>query len=656
VDSKKGKMALSEILKEEEFFKELQALDDQLKTLERLSKMFDRAASTADKAIDQFAKVVMTDKSLTEDEKASRLLTFRSSIALPKLIDPVQGLTVEYVSSRHILPEDYDRLAAFIDRNRDRPLWYAPQEALGTDGKPVPLSKEAESWLLKNSKKAKPVARLEPHDREMIAWRWLIVSYNHLNPLQRVNLHPRLSARYDRKVVAGKPVAGKEISPELLIALREAISGMTASSQVHSQQDGPDLELYPKAAVWSIVSACVTVIQELTAQGASFDTETGRFAEKSPSKKNGFAAVVQRANDFMVHTEKILEGGAIEDLPAPSYDVTPLTTILDRVEASPVGEDGTPDDGVSLSAWEKANPESFDDEGMTWFREDIDLISAHPNQAFLTKVVNGVEYHAFGKSAPAVAAESSKQGALREQRNLQQAKPSPGRKESAGNSGLKPSLPLPKQPKKEVPISGKGKAPVEEDNPLHVKGTPKSRALSLEQRHALRRHFGLEEGLVDSESWSVMSAKEKSLALKARSIPRWASEAVLRHSDNLQAILEGRLTKDNMTSVARVAPPKSNNRTAQAMEAWQALKSDFKGTALLRRPLSQKEKAFKKRFDQLVTAYGQQPCFPKLKERPDQQGQVSSSTGRASSVRGGASEVLDIAKAFGEIARAFSGK
>jgi len=138
-----------------------------------------------------------------------------------------------------------------------------------------------------------------------------------------------------------------------------------------------------------------------------------------------------------------------------------------------------------------------------------------------------------------------------------------------------------------------------------------------------------------------------------RSIPRWASEAVLRSAGNLQLIVEGKLTKENANSAARTPKIAVTKATGQAMEAWQQLKSDFKGTPLYRNPSTAKEKAFKKRFDQLVVSYGQQPCFPKLRERPDQQGR-SPSRGRKPSSAGG--DFLQMAKAFGEIARAFSGK
>jgi putative sterol carrier protein len=206
---------------------------------------------------------------------------------------------------------------------------------------------------------------------------------------------------------------------------------------------------------------------------------------------------------------------------------------------------------------------------------------------------------------------------------------------------------------KEVPPQPKQSA-VEKDNPLNVKGTPKSKALSEEQRKALRAYFKLETEPIPQDEFAKLSKKEKTKALKSRSIPRWASEAVLRKASNLQEILEGRLTKDNFQKSPRIAPPNQSSRASQAMEAWLALKADYRGIPLLRRPSTAREKAFKERFLKLKEQYGEQACFPRFKERPDHQGQAGSPA-RARGNNPDMGGFLDMAKAFGEIARALRG-
>jgi len=282
--------------------------------------------------------------------------------------------------------------------------------------------------------------------------------------------------------------------------------------------------------------------------------------------------------------------------------------------------------------WVEEHPEFIERGSTTFFRSDIEILDVAEGQEFRTVLHNGVEYYAI-VGTPSGPVKGSKA------RGKTSARPVSPQKKSAAEPSRKSEEP-------------KG-APVSQSNPLRVKGEAKSKALSDGQRDTLRKYFHLEASPVPSDVWSSLSNKERAAEMAKRSIPRWASEAVLRSAGNLQLIVEGKLTKENANSAARTPKIAVTKATGQAMEAWQQLKSDFKGTPLYRNPSTAKEKAFKKRFDQLVVSYGQQPCFPKLRERPDQQGR-SPSRGRKPSSAGG--DFLQMAKAFGEIARAFSGK
>jgi len=278
---------------------------------------------------------------------------------------------------------------------------------------------------------------------------------------------------------------------------------------------------------------------------------------------------------------------------------------------------------------------------VTYFRNDIQILDVAEGQEFRTRIHGGIEYYSItGEvSGPSKGPKARGKTATRPA-----SPPSPVVKVDSGRK------------KKEGGKSGDSSTPLlAKENPLHVKGEAKSKALSDAERKVLRSFFKLKEDRIPSDEWAAMDNKTRSAAMAERSIPRWASEAVLRKSSNLQLIIEGKITKETAQQAPRdpkrISALKANG---QALEAWQQLKSEFKGTPLLKKPASAKEKAFKKRFDSLVSTYGQQPCFPKLRERPDQQGR-SSSRGRSRS-SGPGGDFLEMAKAFGEIARAFSGR
>jgi hypothetical protein len=318
--------------------------------------------------------------------------------------------------------------------------------------------------------------------------------------------------------------------------------------------------------------------------------------------------------------------------PLPS---SPLQEVERQLASQPekgdeVVEENNPEE------WEKDHPESFDRDGLSFFRFDINLIDVKEGQNYVSTVHNGVEYHAVvgSPSGPSKGPKSRGKTAVTA---VLPGKPS---------SPSAPGIPVQKGKKdKEIPILAR-------ENPLKVKGEPKSKALSEEERKALRQFFKLEEGLVPPETWESLSAKQKAEELKKRSIPKWATEAVLRDPKNLQGILEGRITKDSMATLPRSAKSNTTKNSSAALEAWLQLKSDFKGTPLLKSPQTTKEKAFKKRFNALQTAYGEQACFPKLKDSPANQGGKSQQRGRTQGDLGG---LIDLAKAFGEISRAFRG-
>jgi hypothetical protein len=556
----------------------------------------------------------------------------RTQAFLPKLVSAVQGMDLSYYSRMEVLPPDYPRLAEFITRHGENHRWFAPQEAVDAEGKPLPLTQRFESLCTKNlGISDKTIKSINRELREALAWRWLIISHNHVSPKEeRVKLPVRLSTGYERK-----NKQKRDCSPGLknqMESIRDLVAGFAGQAKPEASMEG---EFIRKSDVDAFCESVWELGKWLTSSYAEVDDQSVNRLKLKAGSKPAFDVNVKRWNELMHQATNLSVGDSVQVItPGPKDpQVEELMKSIAQA-ASPVEapEELTFDE----AEWEATHPESFDKDGMSFFRFDIDLIDIAEGQTFVSTVHNGVEYRAVSGS-PSGPAKSQK---------------------AKGKTSVKPVTP--KEKKASSPNRSKGEGPslppLAQENPLHVKGEAKSKALSDAQRKDLRAFFKLKEDRVPSDEWNTMDNKAKGLAMKERSIPRWASEAVLRAPANLQSILEGKLTKENANSAARVPKVATTVNTSQALEAWQQLKSDFKGTPLLRSPQSAKEKAFKKRFDQLVVDYGQQSCFPKLRERPDQQGR-SASRGRG---RAPGSDqftgFIDMAKAFGEIARAFSGK
>jgi len=349
----------------------------------------------------------------------------------------------------------------------------------------------------------------------------------------------------------------------------------------------------------------------------------------------------------MALADNLMEDQVVTAPPVSEFSAGELEKKIDDFLSS-TGEPAEAPRGVltpeeeaeSLEEWELLHPEFIEVDGITYFRNDIQILDVAEGQEFRTRIHNGTEYYSVQGEASGPAKGSKARGKTTTRPISPPSKPTKveGKKGKEDGKSEGSKLPL-----------------LAKENPLHVKGEAKSKALSEAERKTLRTFFKLKEDRVPAEQWAAMDNKSRSKAMAERSIPRWASEAVLRKSSNLQLIIEGKITKETAQQAprdpAKISATKANG---QAMEAWQQLKSEFKGVPLLKKPTTGREKAFKKRFDSLVSTYGQQPCFPKLKERPDQQGR-SSSRGRSKS-SGAGNDLLEMAKAFGEIARAFSGK
>jgi len=746
--TKKGKriQTLSDFQKEEELRK---LIDERILKVGKLDKdirLINKSLQNADQDIS--ARVQAGWKQWSSDnqgktreqyEVSSYCLSIREEVPLPKLIPPVEGIRVVHKCDHFLLQTDFAQLATFLDRHIAEPFWYAPAEAL-KEGKPTPLSHEAETFLIKNaSNKKMKISSFDRGMKQKMAWRWLIISYNSMHPTTRVNLNPKLSVNYGRKLLGGKnPVKETQTLPppsEVIAALKEEFRKIVAGpepekSTLNLEERKISISL---ANYHDFVGLTGSLLGALVGDSVSFDKgfflpmgEDGKIiagvlnrwgnladqlehnlpmpasplvlekpADKVPSKRGRSVDSVDlleihpkprgRSNrpatpgpapkedddKESIFLSSDLETcdicgtimhRSVDDCPtcrdAGSNDVqTDYTCILCNASLTSLyqeckcigdkrGDSGQRPTDSELGHLPEVDelpesPESFDEDGLTWFRSDIDFVDVHEGQKFLSQFKFGADYFAiFGPTSEKVKSEAAK--------GKTPVVPKP--ETSSGPSNTK----SPKKEKKKATGKGDPKnpsSPIQEENPLKVKKDAKSSALSEDQRTVLRKHFGLTDKPVPPGEWAKMDKKAKQASTKARSLPRWATTAVLKRASALDDVLSGKLTKENVRSELGKLP-QAGSSTGQALEAWTKLKSDFAGVTLFSNPSSSREKALKKRFDQLVLDYGEQRCFPKPRQNPDRQGR-SRSAQRGSTSRSGMSDLIDMAKAMGEIARAF---
>jgi hypothetical protein len=626
------RISLPAIQKEEQKRNEIAALGRTLRRMEGARAVVDQTITEAQRSLGKRLAKAKSDFGSTDDlAKAGEWALIESRIRgeayLPKVKEEVCGLSLEYFSEMEILSADYRRLADFIDRHKENSLWYAPQEARNSHGVLLPLTQRFESLCKKSiSCKDSTLKSANRELKEALAWRWLIISHNSCQGPKgaKVELAPSLSVGYERKR-AHDSHSPSPIKGDFRRKLQEAMESIASSRQPVEQSTQ---EYVKKEEVANFLEVVLSALKWQTASYATWDSNTNTFILKEG--KPVFKGTVERFNEVFQAGDALYRGAAVPDLVFPGEGPDLSALLEDLQEAS---EPETLDHDVLAAEFAK-HPDSFDKDGLAYFRSDIDLIDIREGQTFVCTTLNGVEYRAIvgESSGPAKTPKAKGKTAVRQ---------------AASSSGSE------KKTKRERSAEGlKTEHPLEQENPLKVKGEPKSKALSDAEKTSLRKFFKLKEGLVPSEEWATMSAKEKASALKERSLPRWAVESVLRSPTNLQWIIEGKITKENANSTTSAPKAARTKNGAQALEAWQQLKASFKGTPLLKKPDTTKEKAFRKRFDQLVADYGEQPFFPKLREKPAQQGRASSQQRKNSF---GDSNLLDMVRSMGEIAKAFRG-
>jgi len=130
----------------------------------------------------------------------------------------------------------------------------------------------------------------------------------------------------------------------------------------------------------------------------------------------------------------------------------------------------------------------------------------------------------------------------------------PGKEMSQGKAKGKAAAPQLKKVVKEKP-RGRSPAPKVQPRsqdlpagPLRVKNVPRSSVLNEVQKTALKKAFKIDESPISADQWEALSKAEKSAVRKARSLPRWAVQAVGSNPKNLDKVIKGELTADNFRS------------------------------------------------------------------------------------------------------------
>nr|UMO80446.1 hypothetical protein [Sclerotinia sclerotiorum narnavirus 4-HC025] len=639
--TKKGKVLkfLSEIEQEQLTTKKLNELRERLVSLDKDIVLIGKTRAHSEATIlarlnAGWRKWHLDNPDATREtyEVSSYANSIREEAFLPKLTSPVLGVTVTHNCEKFLPEPDWPAFLNFLERHPSDPLWYAPQQAI-EGGKVRPLSHDAYVWLCKNqASKSIKISALDKSAKEKVAWRWLIISYNSLHPTARVPLDKKLSVHYERKSLLPQgPGPAKEkrqsdtSNTDAIKSLLNAFNDTIKGTRVVP----PGAVLVEESVMDSFLSDTNKLVSRLASGYAVF--EGAEYKQKPSYKGEDAAAIIPILNAWLDRADAFSKG-KVQAVPP---DMSGIEKVVEdsrapEIPRSPVSLPSVCDEEDELDS----PPESFDSDGLVWFREDIDLLDIHEGQTFLSRQKYGVTYHAMqGKAESSESLSAVRKGKT-------PVRPQPESSKDKGKVG-KPSG------KPEKPTS-----PLNEENPLQVKGEPKSKALSDSQRESLRKFFKLKEGLIPAEEWSKMDNKARALAMAERSIPRWATSAVLKRESNLQLILEGKLTKENIGTALETSVPKQKGGSSQALEAWQKLRSDFSGVTLFRNPVTAKEKAFKKRFVTLVAEYGEQRCFPKLKDRPDQQGRGRSQS-RGKGPDDAMGSLIQLATAFGQIARAF---
>jgi hypothetical protein len=482
---------------------------------------------------------------------------------------------------------------------------------VGPGGKPCVLKDEQAATLSKWMR-----GKLDSRPSDLVAHFWLIVSWNRAHPRDKVDLpkgcrnpysrsrdtpsDPRqkkkkavvpdsqsgaveemasklealqklLEAKlYSPEEVPAPPVEGNTTFPILGTALSKLLTWQYGAGKLYRATEVDDgLRIYEApgkpALLTSAVREYLDILGQLNEAKEKLSRMAGYLDELEEDNKALWAAQYGREKEE-------------ENAPQPED-----TMSVHSDDEPQLGEDESP-------------PDIFMDGGFLWYLDPHQVSGPKMSRSFF-----GRDYfRVFTKEKP--------------------------RPENAG--------PAP-QPKKVGPDGAQGKQEgtsvktgeekvpsVSKVNPLRAKGTPRSALLTDEQKSRLRKALEIKEPEpLDPQLWQTMSAKAKTAYRKATAIPHWATSAVIDNEENLSLIEAKVLTADNPKAKLPKGPSSKKTKDVKDVAgAWAELKKRYSGTGLYSNPKTKKEKSLKSGYDSLKSEFGNHPCLPKPKLRPQRGG------------------------------------
>jgi len=554
----------------------------------------------------------------------------------PIYTEPKGTIEVCYRSTKELPSHVHAYLSKLYLQYRGELLWYAPQEAV-KDGKVQPLTDAAASKLtgLLN-KKEKKLQDLKNSDREVLAWRWLIISHNTVNPKAQVKLPQHLTLGYEGRKRKPQP---QNVGEDLKKHFTNLISGLQQSVAESHGKKAESPQVGDQYLLKRDVDECFASIKRsldlILLPFVKYDEAKEVYTMGSEPLK-GATMRIKEGNQILDQMGILMEGKGKIAFSSSSESYQKLfenfnDELLDSFLKYVEGEDNSPPSPDTTPTSEKKTetvvspPDVIEEGGHILVITTESELSGLPSDT-------QIEYR-YGRlyrwmtdvqeESSSVRPPPDQQGKKKKkQKNspVSTTKPKPAEE---GKGKMKASSSTnsdtDSKPAKKDPI-------VEGKNPLHVKGLPRSSKLDDEQRASLRKFFKLDEIVrPEQKVWEKMTTKEKSKFSSSRALPRWAVDAVLRDPKNLESILDGSLTKENFGTKVRTdrgKPTEGQPKTgsvAEATAAWKKVKDKYPGVGLFARPQSNEEKALKKEFDSLVEKFGKLSCFPKLGKHPSSQ-------------------------------------
>jgi len=243
----------------------------------------------------------------------------------PAFVEGVAEVEISYLSSLTIPKQSekyiYDLL---LKRGGDQLLWHAPQEAFDKNvNKPLPMSKEASSKCYKLvTQKDKSYSSLTNMEKAVLAWRWLLISYNHVYPKMAVSLPANLAFNYERRMnrkslATTQQKVGEARIEEMAEKLISKFAGLVNKEPVEVE---PTIRL---SQLDMFLDEMYSTIDFLLVPSGEWNPTSKRFEVLAVGGGSPSQASIDRvgsANDLLKQVTRLKSGSAIEVNDPPSRE------------------------------------------------------------------------------------------------------------------------------------------------------------------------------------------------------------------------------------------------------------------------------------------------------------------------------------------------